>query len=73
MLRGFLKLVLAGAIGLDYLAAHQNPDGGWGDTDRSYSNIATTMLVRAAFHLAGQAEASCPAAPSGTALAVRAP
>src|SRR5690606_18401284 len=26
---------------------------GWGDTDRSHSNIATTMLVQAAFHLAG--------------------
>lgn len=35
-----------------WLAEHQNADGGWGDTDRSHSNIATTMLVRAAFHLA---------------------
>ncbi len=33
--------------------AHQNPDGGWGDTDKSLSNIATTMLVRAAFQLTG--------------------
>ena len=39
--------------GLAYLAEHQHTDGGWGDTDRSRSNIATTMLVRAAFHLAG--------------------
>jgi squalene-hopene/tetraprenyl-beta-curcumene cyclase len=39
--------------GLRWLAQHQNSDGGWGDTDRSYSNIATTMLVRAAFHLTG--------------------
>lgn len=39
------------------LVAWQNQDGGWGDTDRSFSNIATTMLVRAAFHLASQAEA----------------
>ncbi len=39
--------------GLEWLADAQNADGGWGDTDRSYSNIATTMLVRAAFHLTG--------------------
>ncbi|MEX0866683.1 MAG: prenyltransferase/squalene oxidase repeat-containing protein [Pirellulales bacterium] len=39
--------------GLNWLADHQNADGGWGDTDRSHSNIATTMLVRAAFQLNG--------------------
>ncbi|MCA9231481.1 MAG: squalene--hopene cyclase [Planctomycetales bacterium] len=38
---------------LHWLAQQQNEDGGWGDTDRSRSNIATTMLVRAAFHLTG--------------------
>lgn len=43
--------------GLVWLARHQNPDGGWGDTDKSYSNIATSLLVIAAFHLAGRAEA----------------
>ncbi|HVA46296.1 MAG TPA: prenyltransferase/squalene oxidase repeat-containing protein [Pirellulales bacterium] len=37
--------------GLDWLVPAQNRDGGWGDTDRSVSNIATTMLVRAAFQL----------------------
>ncbi len=37
------------AGGLDYLATHQNADGGWGDTDRSFSNISTSMLCRAAF------------------------
>ena len=37
--------------GLRWLVAAQNADGGWGDTDRSLSNIATTMLVRAAFQL----------------------
>lgn len=35
--------------GLDWLAAHQNPDGGWGDTTQSFSNIATTMLCDATF------------------------
>jgi squalene-hopene/tetraprenyl-beta-curcumene cyclase len=38
--------------GLGWLAAHQNRDGGLGDTDRSQSNISTTMLGRAAIHLA---------------------
>ncbi len=42
------------AGGLSWLLAHQNADGGWGDTDKSYSNIATTMLVQAAIHLADQ-------------------
>lgn len=39
--------------GLEWLADRQNADGGWGDTDRSRSNIATTMLVMAAFQLTG--------------------
>jgi squalene-hopene/tetraprenyl-beta-curcumene cyclase len=43
----------ARAVG--WLAGCQNADGGWGDTDKSFSNIATTMLVEAAFHLAGTA------------------
>ncbi len=43
------------AGGLAWLAAHQNADGGWGDTVKSFSNISTTMLCRAAFHLAGTA------------------
>lgn len=38
------------------MAQGQNQDGGWGDTDKSRSNIATTMLVCAAFHLAGAAD-----------------
>ena len=38
---------------IQWLASQQNEDGGWGDTDRSKSNIATTMLVQAAFHLTG--------------------
>ncbi len=36
---------------LRWLARHQNADGGWGDTDRDPSNIAATMVVRAAFAL----------------------
>ncbi len=42
--------------GIAWLVRHQNSDGGWGDTDKSVSNISTTMLCRAAFHLAGVAE-----------------
>ncbi len=41
--------------GLSWLAAHQNEDGGWGDTIKSFSNISTTMLCRAAFRLSGAA------------------
>ena len=48
-----LRLFDLVAAGLQWLADRQNPDGGWGDTDRSLSNISTTMLVRAAFHLSG--------------------
>ena len=35
--------------GLGWLVEHQNADGGWGDTDRSFSNLSTTALVWAAF------------------------
>src|SRR5436190_16669171 len=41
--------------GLSWLAAHQNEDGGWGDTVKSFSNISTTMLCRAAFRLTSRA------------------
>ena len=35
--------------GLAWLAQNANPDGGWGDTIRSKSNISTTALCWAAF------------------------
>lgn len=41
------------SAGLNWLADYQNADGGWGDTDKSHSNIATSMLVRAAFQMNG--------------------
>lgn len=41
------------ARGLEYLLAEQNHDGGWGDTDRSFSNISTTMLAVAALQITG--------------------
>lgn len=56
--------------GMAYLRKAQNPDGGFGDTDRSFSNVAATMLVRAAFALAataGQEIASGPKAAESTA------
>src|SRR5262245_15469905 len=31
--------------GINYLASQQNDDGGFGDTDLSHSNIATTYLT----------------------------
>jgi squalene-hopene/tetraprenyl-beta-curcumene cyclase len=45
------KLVEHGAT---FLYESQNEDGGFGDTDRSHSNIATTFLVVAAWRLAGK-------------------
>ncbi len=37
-----------------WLAAAQTGDGGWGDAPSGPANMAATMLVRAAIHLAGQ-------------------
>jgi squalene-hopene/tetraprenyl-beta-curcumene cyclase len=40
-------------MGVAWLRDHQNPDGGWGDTSDSPSNLATTLLAVAAMRLAG--------------------
>ena len=37
--------------GVGWLINKQNDDGGWGDTDKSFSNISTTMLCWAALNL----------------------
>ena len=42
--------------GVAWLVGHQNEDGGWGDTIVSFSNISTTLLCLAAFHLTGRAD-----------------
>ncbi len=39
--------------GVRYLLTSQNPDGGWGDTDRDPSNIAAAALAMAALRLTG--------------------
>jgi squalene-hopene/tetraprenyl-beta-curcumene cyclase len=54
---GDSRVALIDAVkrGIDALREQQNPDGGFGDTDRSHSNIATSYLVLAATSLAGQA------------------
>lgn len=40
-------------VSINWLAEHQNSDGGWGDCVGGQSNIAATMLVQAAFRLTG--------------------
>lgn len=49
--RRYRDLVRDGAA---WLASQQNPDGGYGDTNRSHSNIATSFLVLAAQTLAAR-------------------
>ena len=46
--------------GLEWLARHQNADGGWGDTTRSLSNISTTTLCWAAFGAVRSAQPKFP-------------
>lgn len=48
--------------GLQWLAEHQNADGGWGDTTLSFSNISTTALCWAAFGAVPEAEQRWPEA-----------
>lgn len=40
--------------GARWLIEHQNPDGGWGDTTISKSNLSTTLLVWSALGLASR-------------------
>jgi len=40
--------------GIRWLVQNQNQDGGYGDTTRSHSNISTTLLVLASFHITGR-------------------
>ena len=49
---GHLRAMIRG--GMDYLRQQQNEDGGFGDTDLSHSNIATSYLVLAASTLANK-------------------
>jgi squalene-hopene/tetraprenyl-beta-curcumene cyclase len=46
--------------GARWLLDHQMSDGGWGDTVKSFSNISTTMLCRAALTL-GKGAGAAPA------------
>ena len=46
---------------IKWILHQQNEDGGWGDTDKNYSNISTTMLVEAAFAAAGVTDKHLPA------------
>lgn len=46
------KYRLLANSGCKWLLNHQNADGGFGDTNKSHSNIATTYLVLAAWRLA---------------------
>ena len=49
------------AASIAWMLNQQNDDGGWGDTDKNYSNISTTMLVEAAFEAANLTSDHLPA------------
>ena len=40
--------------GLEWIAKRANSDGGWGDTDRSRSNVSTTVLCWSVLNLIGK-------------------
>ncbi|MEZ6136178.1 MAG: prenyltransferase/squalene oxidase repeat-containing protein [Pirellulaceae bacterium] len=60
-----IEVDLAISAGCQWLTKHQQDDGGFGDTDRSHSNIATTLLVIAATELAGKLDVGGARANSG--------
>src|SRR5258705_13853148 len=51
--------------GVQWLIAHQNADGGWGDTVRSISNISTTVLCWSALRPFGSQNAKVMSAAEG--------
>ncbi|MEO8270567.1 MAG: prenyltransferase/squalene oxidase repeat-containing protein, partial [Aureliella sp.] len=59
------------AVGCDWLNSQQNDDGGFGDTDRSYSNVATSLLVLSAWELAKQVDLVARSDVEGAIRAVR--
>ena len=57
--------------GLDWLIAHGNRDGGWGDTTTSASNLSTTALVWSALSVAGDDDGACLDAADGAEAWIR--
>ncbi len=57
--RAHIEQIITASIA--WTLRQQNTDGGWGDTDKNYSNISTTMLVEAAFEAAGVTQDHLPA------------
>ncbi|MCK5849415.1 MAG: squalene--hopene cyclase [Kiritimatiellae bacterium] len=51
--------------GLNWLAAHVNDDGGWGDSPESPSNITTVLLCWAAFSLSDESNSDWSSAIQG--------